>query len=682
MTIAGNVTPFASTNANSTPILLLGGTATGNLVTGNIVNPSNVPTSNALRVNKNNSGTWELTGTNSFTGGTSISNAGTLILSGDNIAMTGGVTLSTAGTGANSPKLHINSATAIGTGTLLFGGGAATDTVQIDNSSAGVVNVSTANAISMNRNFTFVGTQNLSLGTGTTTLGGMTSGSNRSITVSANTLTLNGTVAEAAANLGINKAGAGTLLLSGSGSSYTGATIVTAGTLVGIGANAFGSTSGISVAAASTATLSLRGDSSTSFVKTSDSSLYSFTTTANGATINVDQATIGDTGSQTMTIGTLGINAAITNGTNFTGANNTSLSIGAVTTGASASGVETLTNSISGGGSLTLASIAVNRTGTPTLAFAGTGDTTVSGDITQAATTALTKSDGGTLTLGGTNSYTGATTVSAGTLAVTGSLGATTVSVNGTSTLGGNGNIGGDVTIGATAHHALAVAATAGAQVTRAITGTLTLTSGNILDLTAASTPAAGEYVLATATTAITGTPTTINYNGITGVVSVDTVSTPKRLLLTVSGGTPYDTWSNGTFANAFTDKLPANNQDGDSLTNLQEFAFGTDPTVSSESVITWSGGTVTGHGKPVIIEESGTYYAVFGRRTSYMADGLTYTLRFSADLSSPWNVSGATPTVFATDGTIDAVKVPFPGLIPTDNGPQKARFFDVGVSQ
>ena len=152
---------------------------------------------------------------------------------------------------------------------------------------------------------------------------------------------------------------------------------------------------------------------------------------------------------------------------------------------------------------------------------------------------ALVKTGAGTLTLSGANTYTGATTVSGGKLAVTGAVGATTVSVNSQATLAGNGNIGGNVTIASGAHHALAVAATAGSQVTRAISGTLTLTSGNILDLSAPIRPAVGVYVLASATVAITGTPTTINYNGINGLVSVDSASIPKRLLLTVGNSTP-----------------------------------------------------------------------------------------------------------------------------------------------
>lgn len=114
----------------------------------------------------------------------------------------------------------------------------------------------------------------------------------------------------------------------------------------------------------------------------------------------------------------------------------------------------------------------------------------------------LTKQGLGKLTVSGSPSYTGDTTVVAGTLEVTGSLGATAVTVQNNATLAGNGNLGGNVTIESGGHHALAVATTTGAQVTRTIAGVLDLTAvGNILDLTAASTPAVGgPYVLVTAT--------------------------------------------------------------------------------------------------------------------------------------------------------------------------------------
>jgi autotransporter-associated beta strand protein len=184
----------------------------------------------ALSVNGAN---WIVSGNNTYTGQTTISgNTGaTLTLSGNNFRMSGNVVLSTStGTVGSAPRLNINSATALGTGTLLFGGGAASDVVRIDNTSTGPLTVSTANPITLNRNFTFVGTQSLSLGTGTATLSGLTTGTNRVITVSANSLSFDGTIAEGVANVGITKQGAGTLLLSGT-NTYTGGTVVSAGTL-------------------------------------------------------------------------------------------------------------------------------------------------------------------------------------------------------------------------------------------------------------------------------------------------------------------------------------------------------------------------------------------------------------------------------------------------------------------
>ncbi len=202
--------------------------------------------------------------------------------------------------------------------------------------------------------------------------------------------------------------------------------------------------------------------------------------------------------------------------------------------------------------------------------------------------------NGGSLTLSGANTYTGATAVTAGTLVVSGSVGATAVTVSSPATLAGNGNIGGNVTIQSGAKHALAVAATPGAQVTRAITGTLTLNAGNLLDLSAAATPAAGEYVLATATTAITGTPTTINYNGISGTVIVDTVSSPKRLLLTVNASSNYASWANDPTKGNIPGEPATGDFDNDGITNIVEYALGKNPRVSSQPAGVLVANTIT----------------------------------------------------------------------------------------
>ncbi|MBV5332205.1 autotransporter-associated beta strand repeat-containing protein, partial [bacterium] len=124
----------------------------------------------------------------------------------------------------------------------------------------------------------------------------------------------------------------------------------------------------------------------------------------------------------------------------------------------------------------------------------------------------LRKLGANTLVLASNSTYTGSTIVDDGTLAVTGSLGATAVSVNNGGTLAGNGDFSGNVAIAAGAVLSLDVASTSSGQDTSAITGTLAMDEST-LNLTAASTPAPGIYVLATATVDITGFPHVINYN-------------------------------------------------------------------------------------------------------------------------------------------------------------------------
>jgi hypothetical protein len=158
-----------------------------------------------------------------------------------------------------------------------------------------------------------------------------------------------------------------------------------------------------------------------------------------------------------------------------------------------------------------------------------------------------------------------------------------------------------------------------------------------------------------------------------------DNTSTALTVTEALSG---YDAWANGTFSPALTAKLPGDNQDGDSLTNLQEFAFGTEPTVSYSGPIMYSGGVVTTTGAPTVVPAGGTYSMVFGRRADYVAAGLTYTVQFSAGLDT-WvdnNDTTNPPVQVATDGTIDAMSVPYVDFITTPSGTQKPTFSRVKV--
>jgi len=296
--------------------------------------------------------------------------------------------------------------------------------------------------------------------------------------------------------------------------------------------------------------------------------------------------------------------------------------------------------------------MAMNAARTVTVSNAAT--TLTVGGVISGNTFGLTKAGDGMLKLAGASTYNGATTVSAGTLSVTGSLGATAVTVN-AGTLAGNGNIGGNVTIASGARHALAVAATPGAQDTSLITGTLAM-ADSILDLTAATTPAAGEYVLATATVGITGTPTTINYNGISGTVSVDNASTPKRLLLTVSAGSAYDTWATakGLDGTPGKENGKADDPDKDGRNNLYEFAVDGDPlSGANDGKIVGKIATVGSDQKMTLtlpVRTGATFSADSGDLLSALIDGIYYRIEGSVDLGTfNKNIAEVSPAI--TDG-------------------------------
>lgn len=151
--------------------------------------------------------------------------------------------------------------------------------------------------------------------------------------------------------------------------------------------------------------------------------------------------------------------------------------------------------------------------------------------------------------------------------------------------------------------------------------------------------------------------------------------SPPAAAPLKVTASIP----TNGYYAWSYyaTVGAPENNFDSDGLDNLLEYAFDTNPTVSQSNSISVSGSTVT-RGAPTVSVTNTPgnvdFKVLFGRRTD--PTGLVYTVQFSGDMTT-WVNSAAVPTVVATDGTIQAVTVPYPFFV----GGKKARFFRVLVT-
>ncbi len=162
------------------------------------------------------------------------------------------------------------------------------------------------------------------------------------------------------------------------------------------------------------------------------------------------------------------------------------------------------------------------------------------------------------------------------------------------------------------------------------------------------------------------------------------------NFVLTVVVPTAYGRWTIGTFDQSFTSTDLTADPDKDGCTNVQEFAFDTDPTSPLRRTLQWTdGGPLTRAGLPVLMKlpvQAGpdAFHAVFVRRKDYQAAGLSYAVQFSADLAAwtPVNTGLAVEGENAT-GTMEVVSIPFPGSVPLQGGLQSAppQFFRVAVS-
>ena len=343
---------------------------------------------------KNGNAKLTLGGNNSYAGVTTV-NGGTMTLSGSNTT-TGAIVL-------NAGTLNLNHARALGSGALTIGG---TSGSKIDNTTGGNLVLANNNTQYWNADFTYAATQNRNLDLGT---GSITLSTNRKVTVNSTvSLTAGGSIS--GPGLSLEKAGTGTLVLSGA-NTYSGGTLVNGGTLIMSNANALGS-SGIISFGGGTLKLLDSTDISARFSQAAGQS-YSVETPSN---VTFATALTSAGGSLTKKGA-----AKLILSTPATYAGPTTVSAGTLTF----SGSGTLPGAaalVISGGILDLGPASPMTVGAVTLTSGTISNGTLNGTSYAASGTAsvyanlggsgvgLTES-GGTLTLGGVNTYTGDTTV-------------------------------------------------------------------------------------------------------------------------------------------------------------------------------------------------------------------------------------------------------------------------------
>jgi hypothetical protein len=167
----------------------------------------------------------------------------------------------------------------------------------------------------------------------------------------------------------------------------------------------------------------------------------------------------------------------------------------------------------------------------------------------------------------------------------------------------------------------------------------------------------------------------------------------PDTQLVIITGVlTPIETWRLANFGTASNAGNAADlaDFDFDGVSNLFEFAFGTNPALGSSGALPLiyagtfgGGGTIVRTGQPALMLEPGgngvDFRALYVRRKDFAAAGLSYSVQFTAELGpvTTWVPSAEIPTVLADDGVHQIVSVPYPRFI----GGQKARFFRVSVT-
>ncbi len=613
---------------------------------------------------------------NGLTITSSISNNGAsatgLTKAGPGTLTLGGTSSYSLGTYLNGGQLNVNANGALGTGSLNLNGG------NLDNTSGAAVTQSLSQ-IYWNHDFTFQGSNDLTLS------GGVAIGGNRTVTVNGSVLTFAGPIV--GAGLSVTKAGAGTLGLAGPQS--FGSLIVNGGTVSASGAPVFPGVGSVTV----------NGGGAVQF--TSDNALSgtngatNFTINAGGSLAEANNASAILTTTLNLAGGTL--------------ASAATLSGSAATAGTFLLNKGLATGGIAATSTISAQNVALTQTG-GTVFMVNSGatngiDLDVTGGFFHASTSAdtgLIKTGSGVMRLSGTNTYTGATKVNAGALILTGgaTLSKSSITVSPGATLNVSGLSSGVFTLGSgqtlaagrtsafatdvtgnLATGAGAISPGGGAAAgTLTLNGNLTLNGGAInFDLGSATTVGNGQNDLITttdlnlssattvainslpSTNFATGAYTLINYSGnltgsasnligaVNGVLNTRTTYTfattaPSNgaVTLTVGGQAAASlTWAGDGTSNVWDVKTTANFMNGasrDNFYNLDSVTF-TDSGSGSPTI------ALTGNLTPaaVTVNNSTTAYTFGGTGAITGSTSLTKNGAGTLTLTTPNSYTGGT---------------------------------------
>ena len=287
---------------------------------------------------------------------------------------------------------------------------------------------------------------------------------------------------------------------------------------------------------------------------------------------------------------------------------------------------------------------------------------TVSGDISGTGAAGVTKTSAGSLILSGTNTYTGNTFIYNGVVTVSsGARLSFYPTTDGTTNLA-DGNATGTLDLDGEIYLDLSGTDTTGGNSWLLVDGSTMTVTYDAVSFSVGSSLAGTFTESADVWTLVDG-DNTWTFTEATGILSLETT---------------FSAWA---AANSATND-PAANDDADSLVNLLEFAFGTDPNTSDASALTVVGGTFTA-GTPAVDTTFSplTVKARFIRLVDHANSGITYTAQFSNDLSFWQDVDGSSGVRIGTTGAqgdYEAVEVDYPLFL---NNGKKAQFFRLSIN-